>query len=404
MSLRRVAVTGLGAISGLGANVDAMWEGIRTARNAVGPIRNIPTDRLTVLFASEIADFKIGDHFAARDVALYDRVSQITLVAGREALAQAGLTAADLDDLGYRVGVTHAASPGQVTLDEAYWVFYGQSKPRVHPFTVPRIMGAGPAAALSIEFKAHGPCFGTASACSSSNHAIGLAFDMIRYDRLDVCLTGGSDASLIPGYIKGWEALRVLTTDACRPFSADRSGLVLGEAATVLVLEEWEHARARGAPILAELLGWGTTADAANMTAPDSRSAAASMQQALQDAGVSPGDIGYVSAHGTATRLNDKAESAALKEVFGGAVPPVSSLKSQVGHTLNASGGMETIATILALREQLLPATINFTTPDPECDVDCIPNTPRPARFDYALKNSLGFGGLNTALVLRRVA
>jgi nodulation protein E len=405
MSRRRVAITGIGQVSGLGMGVPAMLDGLRTARSAVRPIHNISLDRLLTKQASEIDSYDEAVHFPNRSAGMYDRVTQLTIVAGREAMAGAGLTKEDATALGFRIGVTHAASPGQVTIEESYLSFYGKDgSGRMHPFATPKVMGAGPAAGLTVEFGIHGPAFGTASACSSSNHAIGMACDMIRAGRLDVCLTGGADASLVPGYFKAWEALRVLTYDAARPFSKDRTGIVLGEAATVLVLEEWDHARARGATILAELLGWGTTSDAGNMTAPDADYAAAAMRLAIEDAGLTPADIGYINAHGTGTRLNDKTETAAMKQVFGGNVPPVSSLKSQTGHTLNASGGMETIACVLALREQLMPATINFREPDPECDIDCIPNQPRAATFEYAMNDSFGFGGLNAVLVLRRVA
>jgi nodulation protein E len=402
MTPRRVAITGLGALTGLGLTAAALWEGVGAARCAIGPIHNIPTDRLSARIACEIDGYQESDHFEPRQAALYDRVSQLSVVAGREAVAQAGLTPDDFARMKFRVGVIHAASPGQVTTDEAYMTFYGRNQQRVHPFTVPKIMNSGPCSALSIEFKAHGPCFGTASACASSTHAIGVAFDMIRAGRVDVCLTGGSDASLVPGYIKGWEALRLLSPDTARPFSRDRTGLVLGEAGTVLVLEEWDHAVARGATILAEILGFGMTADAFEMTAPNAESAAAAMRLAIEDAGLTPSDIGYINAHGTGTRLNDKTESAALKQVFNGAIPPVSSLKSQIGHCLNAAGGVETIVTTMALREQMMPATINYREPDPECDLDCVPNAPRPARIDYAMTNSFGFGGVNAVLALRR--
>ena len=402
MTQRRVAITGVGALCGLGLDAAALWDGILAARSAIRPIHTIPTERLTVRVASEIDGFDPLAHFEPRQLAMLERVSQISVVAGREAVTQAGLSAADIDGYGYRAGVIHAASPGQITTEECYQAFYGQNLQRVHPFSLPRIMGCGPASALSIEFAAHGACFGTASACASSTHAIGLGFDMVRAGRLDVCLVGGSDASLAPGYIKCWEALRVLSPDTARPFSRDRSGLVLGEAGTVLVLEEWEHARGRGAVILAEIVGFGMTADAKDMTAPDAGSAAAAMRQAIEDGGLSASDIGYVNAHGTGTRLNDKTETAALKMVFGAAPPPTSSLKSQIGHCLNAAGGVETIATVLALRAQIMPATISYREPDPECDIDCVANAIRPARFEYALCNSFGFGGLNAVLALRR--
>jgi nodulation protein E len=399
---RRVVVTGIGAVSALGMDTAALWELILEGRCGIRALHGIETNRLTTKLAAQIVDYREADHFDPRDAVFYDRVTQLTVVAGREAMGMAGLARDDMAALRFRAGVTHAASPGQVTVEECYRTFYAEGGNRLHPFSTPRIMGAAPAAALTLEFGIHGPAFGTASACSSSNHAIGLAFDMIRHGRLDVCLTGGADASLVTVYFKAWEALRVLTGDTSRPFSRDRSGIVLGEAATVLVLEARDHAQARGATILAEILGWGTTSDAGNMLAPDAEYAAAAMRLAVEDAGLTRADIGYVNAHGTATRLNDKTESAAMADVFAGAMPPVSSLKSQTGHTLNASGGMETIATVLALRHQVMPATINYREADPECPVDCIPNTPRPAHFGYALNNSFGFGGLNAVLALGR--
>ena len=401
-SLRRVVVTGIGAISGLGMNTREMWDGIAEARCAIAPLHGIETNRLAAHLASQIDDYREAEHFEPRQSVFMDRVTQLTVVSGREAMAMAGLDAAAMAELGFRAGVTHAASPGQVTIEECYWTFYGQGGNRMHPFSTPRIMGAAPAAALTIEFGIHGAAFGTASACSSSNHAIGMAVDMIRGGRLDVCLTGGADASLVPAYFKAWEGLRVLSSDMARPFSRDRSGVVLGEAATTLVLEAREHAEARGATILAEIMGWATTSDGGNMLAPDPEYGAAAMQLAIEDAGLARSDIGYVNAHGTATRMNDKSEAAALHRVFNGAVPPTSSLKSQTGHTLNAAGGMEAIATIMALQHQTMPATVNFNDPDPECDIDCVPNRPRAGQFDYALSNSFGFGGLNAVLVLGR--
>jgi nodulation protein E len=402
MTPRRVAITGLGAVSGFGLNVAALWDGMREARSSIRPIHNISTEGLTNKIASEVDGFVTAEHFANKQSAMLDRVSQIAVVSAREAMAQAGLGAEDVKTLGRRIGVIYGASPGQITLDDGYKALYADQVKRLHPFSLPRIMPAGPACAISIDLGARGVCFGTASACATATHAIGLGFDMIRSGRLDVSVGGGSDASIIFGYIKCWEALRLLTPDTSRPFSRDRSGIVLGEGAASVVLESWDHAVARGATILGEMVGFGMTADAMDMVAPDAESAAAAMLAAIEDAELSPGDIGYVNAHGTGTRTNDKTEVAALRQVFGGNPPPISSLKSQVGHTLNASGGMETVATALALRHQIMPATISFREPDPECEIDCVPNEVRPASFEYAMTNSLGFGGLNAILVLRR--
>jgi nodulation protein E len=400
---RRVAITGLGAVSGFGMNVSALWDGMREGRCSIREIHNISTEGLTNKIASEVDGYVQADHFTSKQSAMLDKVSQLAVVSAREAMAQAELSADDVKAAGRRIGVIHGASPGQITLDDGYRALFVDHVRRLHPFSLPRIMGAGPSAAISIDLGARGPCFGTASACSTASHAIGLGFDMIRAGRLDIALGGGADASLVFGYIKCWEALRLLSPDTARPFSRDRTGIVLGEGAATVVMEEWEHARARGATILAEVLGFGMGSDAVDMVAPDAESAAAAMLDAIHDAGLTPQDIGYVNAHGTGTRINDRTEVAALHQVFGSAVPPTSSLKSQTGHTLNASGGMETVATVLALRGQLMPPTLGFREFDPECDIDCVPNEPRPAHFEFAMSNSLGFGGLNAIIVLRRV-
>jgi nodulation protein E len=288
MSHRRVAITGYGAVSGFGINAAALWDGMREARSAIRPIHNIPTERLSAKIASEIDAYVQAEHFEPKQAAILDRVGQLAVVSAREAVAQCGLVNADFSAMGARVGVIYGASPGQITLDEAYVALYEKGASRIHPFSVPKILPAGCAAAISIEFGAHGPCFATASACATGTHSIGLGFDMIRSGRLDVCIGGGSDASIVYGYIKGWEALRLLATDTSRPFSRDRTGLVLGEAAATVVLEEWEHARTRGAAILGEIVGFGMSADAKDMVAPDAASAARAMISGLQDAALPP--------------------------------------------------------------------------------------------------------------------
>ena len=302
-----------------------------------------------------------------------------------------------------RGGVVLAASIGLETFDSSYNTFYGERMNRVPPLTVPRIMPSAAASHLSMAFGLRGPSYSVATACASSNHAIGQAFHMVRSGMLDVAVTGGADAPITPGFIKGWEALRVLSPDACRPFSADRNGLVIGEGAAVFVLEAMDHARARGATILAEIVGFGMSADAADLTAPDPRGAAAAMRMALADAGRSPDEVGYVNAHGTGTRLNDRTESAALRLVFGARLGdiPVSSTKSMIGHCMTASGAIELAVTVAAMRANALPPTAGFTTPDPECDVDCVPAA-RPGVFDLALSNSFAFGGLNAVLAVAR--
>lgn len=397
---RRVAITGLGAISALGTDVPMLWSAILRSACGIGPIRSIATDRLAVRTAAEIQGFDPGLHFDDRSRAALDRVSQLALVAAREAVA-AGAPGTEAPR---RAGVVLGAALGQATLDSSYRSFYGEGAKRLHPMTVPRSMPSAPASHLSIEFGLRGPCFATASACASSAHAIGLAFHMVRSGMLDLAVTGGCDASIQVGYLKAWDSLRILSPNVCRPFSRDREGLVIGEGAGILVLEPWEAARARGATIHAELVGFGMSADAADLTAPSATGAAQAMRDALDDAGLPSDSVDYVNAHGTGTRLNDKTEVEALTQVFGAHLKklPVSSSKSMFGHCLNAAGALELVVTALALREGVLPPTLGFREADPECAIDCVPNQARPAAIEVAISNSFAFGGLNAALVLKK--
>jgi len=351
--------------------------------------------------AAEIIDFDAGTHFDSRRLPLLDRTAQLAVVAAREAVQAAALPPDTAQ--AHRRGAILAAAIGQSSLDAAYLSLYGEGASRVHPLTVPRVMPNAPASHLSMEFGLRGPSYAVASACASANHAMCLAADAIRAGRADVMLTGGADASIVVGVFKSWEALRVLSADACRPFSRDRSGLVLGEGAAILVLEDWGHAQRRGAAVLAEFAGSGMSADGLDLTAPDAGGAAFAMQAALDDAALDAAEIGYVNAHGTGTRLNDRIESAALHQVFG-RPPPVSSSKSMIGHCLSAGGALEAVATIMALRDGVLPPTAGFREADPECDVDCVPNVARAVPIQAALSNSFAFGGLNAVLAFRRAA
>jgi len=398
---RRVAVTGLGAICAVGGDVPATWSALLAGQSGIGPIAGIATNRLSASIAAEIAGFDGAAHFDSRRLPLLDRSAQFALVAAREAMRQADLAPDPVQAA--RRGAIMAATIGQSSLDAGYLALYGEGASRVHPFTVPRVMPNAPASHLSIEFGLRGPCYAVASACASGNHAIALAADTIRAGRAEVILAGGADASIVVGVLKCWEALRVLSTDTCRPFSRDRSGLVLGEGAAVLVLEDWDHAQRRGATILAEVAGSGMSADAADITAPDIGGASAAMQGALDDAGLDAAEIGYVNAHGTGTRLNDRIESAALRRVFG-RPPPISSSKSMIGHCLSAGGALEAVATIMALRDGVLPPTAGFRETDPECEVDCVPNVARAVPIQAALSNSFAFGGLNAVLAFRKAA
>ncbi len=395
---RRVVVTGAGAIAATGQDAAAVWAALAAGVCGIRPIANIPTDRLSTRTAAEVAGFAPDAHFEPRRLAQLDRSAQFALVAARQAMQ-----GADLAGLApARGGVVLGAAIGQGTFESSYRSFYGEGVNRLPPLTLPRGMPSGAASLVSMEFGLRGPCFATASACASSAHAIGLAFHMIRAGLLDVALAGGSDASITPGFVKTWEALRVLSPDLCRPFSRDRSGLVLGEGAAVFLLEEYQRARERGAAIEAEILGFGMSADAGDLIAPSVDGAVAAMQAALEDAALPADAVGTINAHGTGTRLNDRTEAAAIRRVFGGHPPPVSAVKSMLGHCLCAGGALELLATIGALRTGILPPTINFREPDAECDLDCVPNQAREARVRVAMSNSFAFGGLNAVLIAGR--
>lgn len=398
--MRRVAITGIGAICAIGLDSRQVWEGARAGACGIRPIANIPTTRLSARLAAEVMDFDPTAHFDRRRLPMLDRAAQLALVAAREAMAMAKLPAFPP----HRAGAVLGAAIGQETVDDAYRALYGEGASRLPPLTVPRIMPSAPASAVSMEFGLRGPTFSIASACASSAHAIGHAFHMVRSGMLDIAVTGGGDASVVVGVLKGWEGLRVLSADGCRPFSRDRTGLVIGEGAGILVLESLDAARARGAEVLAELVGFGMSADAGDLTAPDEAGAAAAMRAALEDAGLDAAGIGYVNAHGTGTRLNDRTEAAALRHVFGAHPPPVSSSKSMMGHCMSACGALEAVLTACALRDGVLPPTIGFREADPECDLDCVPNAARAARPGAALSNSFAFGGLNAVLALREAA
>ena len=397
---RRVAVTGLGTISALGIGVPAMLQGLRQAHCGIGPITSFAPSRLTVKIAAEIRGFVPELHFDRRQLMMLDRVSQLGLIAAREALAgidRSGLAPA-------RCGVVMGASLGQTTIDQTYYSLYADNAARLPPLTIPRTMPNAPASHIAMEFGFQGPCFATASACASSAHAIGLAAQMISSGMLDLAVCGGSDASICLGYLKAWDGLRVLSPEACRPFSRDRSGLVIGEGAGVLVLEAWDVAQAREAAIHGEFLGFGMNADAGDLTAPSSSGAAAAIRAAIDNAGIAPEQVDYVNAHGTGTRLNDATETKALHEVFGvhAAKLAISSTKSMHGHCLNAAGGIEAVATLLALREGFAPPTLGHREPDPDCDLDYVPNAGRNMDIGIALSNSFAFGGLNAVLAFGR--
>ena len=405
---RRVAITGLGAISALGVGVPALWNGLLAARGAFRRIERFDPSALLVPIAAEVPEFT-PPALDGGQIELLDRFSQFTLVAAAEAYENACLTVddAERDRAGVAVG---SGFGGCVTQDDRYQRIYGKGETRVHPFSIPRMMHSAAASHLGMVRGLRGPTLCFTTACAAAAHAIGEAGEIIRSGRADVMLAGGSDAPITFGVMRCWEAMRVLAppgndvTGACRPFSRDRSGLVLGEGAGILVLESWERARGRGATILAELVGYGATADAGHITQPGLDAPARAITLALEQAGLQPTDVDYVNAHGTGTRLNDSTETEIIKRAFGAhaARLPISSTKSVHGHAIGASAALELIAAILAIRNGVVPPTANYTEADPECDLDYVTNEPRKMAVEVALSNSFAFGGLNAALVVKR--
>jgi nodulation protein E len=402
--MRRVAITGMGCISALGHDAPTSWQAMREGRVGIGPIANIPTELLQVKIAAEVRGFDPGAHFESKRLALLDRVSQFALVAAREAVAQAGLDFR-AEGRGDRTAcIIGTGVGGENTHDESARRFYADRKPSLHPLTIVRLMANAPACHVTMEFGLTGPSFAVVSACASANHAMTQAFEMVRSGRVDFAVTGGSEACITVTCVKAWEAIRVTADDTCRPFCKQRRGMVLGEGAGIFVLEDWEHARARGATILAEFAGAGMSADAADIVLPSMEGAAKALAGALADARLNPDEIGYVNAHGTGTPANDPTETAAIRKVFGAHADrlAVSSTKSMHGHPLGAAGAIELVAAIGALRDGVIPPTANFLDPDPACDLDYVPNTAREQAVRAVLSNSFAFGGLNSVLALRR--
>lgn len=404
-TLRRVAITGMGAISPLGVGAEALWRGLREGRSAIGPLHHPDAERLRVKVAAQVPDsFDPATNIDERTLPMLDRTSEFALHAAREAVAQSGLDFRQ-DQLGLRTAVIVGTGVGgETTQDEQSRRLFGENAARAHPLTIVRLMTNASASQISIAWGLRGPTFAVASACASANHAIIQAAQMIRWGLADVAITGGTEACLTYGALKAWEAMRVLADDTCRPFSINRRGLVLGEGAGIFVLESMEHAQARGATILAELAGSGMTADATDIVMPSADGAAAAMRQALDDAGLAPQDVDYVNAHGTGTQANDITESRAIRLAFGAHAErlAVSSTKSMHGHALGASGALELVAVIGALRDSVVPPTANLDEADPACDLDYVPNVGRPMPVRAALSNSFAFGGLNAVLALKR--
>ena len=399
----------MGVFASSGRDTATFFSNLLSARSAVRRISQWDPSALSVQIAAEIPDYNPTDYFPLKRLDLLDRFAQFGLLAAREAVSSSGLEVAEEEKLRFGV-VMGTGMGGAGTFDNGYYSLYVKGETRLHPFTIPKIMHNAVTSQICMEYGAQGPSLAVCTACSSAGHALGEAFHMIRYGMADVMLAGGSDAPITFGMLRSWESVRVLSTGngdasrACRPFSADREGMVLGEGAAVLVLEEFERARRRGAKIFAELAGYGITSDAGHITQPSVTGPARAIRMALEEAGVNPEEVDYINAHGTGTRLNDAVETQVIKAAFKDHARrlAISSTKSMHGHVMGATSAVEMVATVLALHQGVIPPTANYTSPDPECDLDYVPNQAREKKMHVAISNSFAFGGLNAVLLVRR--
>lgn len=425
MANRRVVVTGLGSLACNGSNLNDYWGALKEGRHGIGPTQNVDVTDHTTKFSAEVklSNIELAELFgrndeekgaAKRTVSRKDRFVLLAIAAAEEAIRHSGLDYSNWADP-FKVGCIFGAGIGGLdSIETEYAKFKERGPRRISPLLVPKMIVDSAAGDISIRYNAKGPNYCITTACASASHSIGAAFHMVRNGLCDVMISGGTEAPITDLGIGGFNAMKALSTrndspeTASRPFDADRDGFVIAEAAGALILEELEHAKARGANILGEVVGHGCTGDAHHETAPDPSGAGgvACMQMALRDAGINPEDVGYVNAHGTSTKYNDAGETTIIKKVFGDHAykMKVSSTKSMTGHSLGAAGGIEAVASIMALRDGVLPPTINYQTPDPECDLDYVPNAAQEVPCEYALSNNLGFGGHNASIIFKRFA
>jgi nodulation protein E len=401
----RVVITGIGVISAIGLTRDAFWRSLVDGRCGIRTVNSPDFEQLRFKHAADVEGFVPEDHLSAKELTLMDRFAQFAVVAAKEAMLQSGLelTPAMREDGAI---ITGSCIGGRSAEEVGYRELYIHGRNRVHPLTIPLGMSNAGTSHISMQLGIQGPSYTISTACASSGHAIGQAFQMVRSGTAPVAIAGGCEAPLYFGNLKAWEAMRVISKDTCRPFSADRSGLVLGEGAAMLVLEPLDAALARGARPIAEIVGFGMSADACHITQPSAEGPARAMRMALRDAGLAPEQIGYINAHGTATEVNDRTETAAIRLVFGAHADKlaVSSTKSMHAHTLGAAGAIEAAASALTLANGIIPPTVNYSRPDPVCDLDFVPNTARAQQVEVCLSNSFAFGGLNAVLALRKFA
>lgn len=401
--MKRVVITGAGTINSIGQTVPETLNAMQEGRCGIGPLSFRDVDRLSIKIGGQVHNFEPETVFNRQQLALYDRFTQFTLLAAKEALKQSGLVFSG--DLAARSGVVLGTAGGGVsTWDDNYRTVYEDGKNRVHPFVVPKLMNNAAASHISMEYNLKGPSFTVSTACASSNHAMAQAFQAVRSGLSPAMITGGSESMLCFGGVKAWEGLRVMSRDACRPFSANRNGMVQGEGAAIFVFEELEQAKSRGAEILAEVIGFSMSSDATDIVMPSKQGAARAIGGVLKDAGLNPQDVGYINAHGTGTAANDKTECAAVADVFGQHADHlmISSTKSMHGHLIGGTGAVELLACIMAVRDGVIAPTIGYQEPDPECALDVVPNEPREQKVEVALSNAFAFGGLNAVLALRR--
>ena len=397
----RVVITGLGTVSGLGLNATTFWEALIAGQSAIKPL--LPIENIKISMGALVPEFDPESYFSCDDLTLLDRFSLLAVIAAREAVDDAGMVCGD-DSITRAAAIIGSGCGGKHTDEATYDHLYKQQRSRAHPLTIPKGMPSAAASMVSKHLGIKGPTFALASACASGSHAIIQGCTMIQSGLVDVALVGASDAPFTFGLLKSWEALRVATNDTCRPFCADRSGMVLGEGAGMLVLESEQHAKARGARIYAEFAGCGMTSDAGHITRPDVTGIANTINSAIQHADIRYEQVDYINAHGTATTINDAAETRAIRQAFGDHANhlAVSATKSMHGHALGASSALEFIATTLATYHGNIPPTANFTVADEQCDLDYVPNIARQREIDVAISNSFAFGGLNTVIAIRK--
>ncbi len=403
--MKRVVITGSGTINPLGQSVAKTLSAMREGVCGIGPLNFKDVDRLSIQIGGQVNDFEPEKVFNRQQLSLYDRFTQFTLLAAKEALTQSGLVFAG--ELAAKSGVVFGTAGGGVsTWDDNYRAVYEDGKNRVHPFVVPKLMNNSATSHISMEYNLKGPSFTVSTACASSNHAMAQAFQIVRSGISLAMVTGGSESMLCFGGVKAWEGLRVMSKDACRPFSANRNGMVQGEGAAVFIFEEYEHARARNADIQAEVIGFSMSSDASDIVMPSKQGAARAISSVLKDARLNTEDVGYINAHGTGTTANDKTECAAVADVFGTHADNlmISSTKSMHGHLIGGTGAVELLACIMAVRDGIVAPTIGYDEPDPECALDVVPNEAREIKVDVALSNAFAFGGLNAVIALRKAS